>query len=352
MVIDRKLTDEAGRVAALHRYEVMDTAPEAPFDRITKLVQMVLQVPVALVSLIENDRQQFKSCIGVEYGDTRRDESFCTHTIMSREAMNIPDATKDERFAENRWVTSGPGIRSYLGAPLMTPDGYNVGALCAIDMKPRDFSPEQVQMMTSFASLVVDELELRRISHTDHLTKAATRRGFMLEMEKQIARMKRSKRESSVILLDVDHFKKVNDTYGHPAGDAVLRNLAERIKGILRTGDLLGRIGGEEFGVLLPDADAKSAGMSAERIRRVVAETPLVKDPELSVTISLGVCALAEVASPEEWLAQADAGLYDAKRAGRNRVVVVGDGGRNADSSAPLRNDKGRWVVTQSEIVK
>jgi diguanylate cyclase (GGDEF)-like protein len=249
--------------------------------------------------------------------------SFCTHTIRRREPMNIPDASKDKRFAENPFVTGEPYIRSYLGVPLMAPDGYNVGALCAIDRKPREFSDDQVQMLVSFAALVVDELELRRIAQTDHLTGAATRRGFVLELEKQIARMTRSGSASALILLDVDHFKKVNDTYGHPAGDAVLRNLAERIRMNLRKGDTFGRLGGEEFGILLPDVDAKAASDFAERVRAAVAEKPLLQEPELPVTISLGISAGTQIASPAEWLAAADGSLYEAKRTGRNRVCVA-----------------------------
>jgi diguanylate cyclase (GGDEF)-like protein len=319
---DLQLADEQARLAALHRYEVLDTPAEEPFDRITRLVQMVLGVPIAAVTLLDNDRQWFKSCAGLDASETPRDISFCTHTIRRRDTMNIPDALLDSRFADNPLVTGEPFIRSYLGVPLTTPDGYNVGALCAIDRRPRDFSEQQTQMLASFASLVVDELELRRIAQTDHLTGAATRRGFVLELEKQTARMKRSGLASALVLLDVDHFKNVNDTYGHPVGDAVLRHLAERIRGSLRVGDTFGRLGGEEFGILLPDIEEKAAFESAERIRRAVAAQPLVKEPELRVTISLGLCAQKGVATPAEWIAAADGALYQAKREGRDRVCV------------------------------
>lgn len=323
MVEDLKLADEAGRVAALHRYEMLDTPAEEPFDRITKLVQMVLNVPIATVTLIDSDRQWFKSCIGLAGSGTPRDQAFCDHTIRTREPMNIPDATLDSRFADNPAVTGGVHIRSYLGVPLATPDGYNIGALCAIDTRPREFTAEQTAMLASFASLVVDELELRRIAQTDHLTGAATRRGFVHELDKEIARTWRNKRISALVLLDVDHFKKVNDGYGHPAGDAVLRNLAGCIATTLRRGDLLGRLGGEEFGILLPDADVGAAFECAERIRQAVAEKPLVQEPELRVTVSLGVSALSVVKTPDEWMRAADGALYEAKRSGRNRTCIA-----------------------------
>jgi diguanylate cyclase (GGDEF)-like protein len=323
MVEDAKLADEAGRIAALHRYEVLDTPAEAPFDRITKLVQVVLDVPVATVTLIDTDRQWFKSCIGLAKSGTPREEAFCDHTIRTRGPMNISDATLDSRFAGNVSVTGEPHIRSYLGVPLSTPDGYNIGALCAIDMRPREFTAEQTAVLASFASLVVDELELRRIAQTDHLTGAATRRGFVHELEKQIARMRRSGRPSALVMLDVDHFKRVNDTYGHPTGDAVLRNLAGCIGGMLRKGDVLGRLGGEEFGILLPDADVEAAFAYAERVREAVRARPLVEEPALGVTISLGVSAEPAAATPEAWMRAADGALYEAKRTGRDRTCLA-----------------------------
>jgi diguanylate cyclase (GGDEF)-like protein len=323
MVEDLKLDDEQGRLAALHRYEVLDTPAEEPFDRITKLVQMVLDVPMATVSLIDEDRQWFKSCVGIAGPGTPRNEAFCDYTIRTREPMNIPDATLDSRFAENPAVMGALHIRSYLGVPLSTPDGYNIGALCAIDTRPREFTAEQTAVLTSFASLVVDELELRRIAQTDHLTGAATRRGFALELDKEIARSRRSERTSALVLLDVDHFKSVNDTYGHPVGDAVLQNLAGCVRTILREGDVFGRIGGEEFAILLPGASVEEAFECAERIRLAVAEKPLVQEPELSVTISLGVSAQSLRMTSDEWMSAADGALYEAKRTGRNRSCIA-----------------------------
>jgi len=283
-------------------------------------------VPMAAVTLVDSDKQWLKSCVGMEQGSNNpREDSFCTFTIMTREPMNVPDATLDSRFADNPNVTGEGHIRSYLGVPLCTPDGYNIGALCAVDTRPREFTAEQTAMLVSFASLVVDELELRRIAQTDHLTGATTRRGFVHELEKQLARMQRSERPSALILLDVDHFKKVNDTFGHPAGDAVLRNLVSCVRHSLREGDVFGRLGGEEFGILLQDADLEAAFESAERIRKAVAEKPLVDEPELRVTISLGLSAGTPMATADNWLAAADRALYQAKHTGRNRTCIASD---------------------------
>ena len=171
-------------MAALHRYEILDTPREPSFDRITGLVRAVLNVPISTLSLIDSDRQWYKSCVGMESTDLPRELSFCTHTIQSRSPLCVPDTLKDARFAQYPSVTGEPFIRSYLGIPLATPDGYVLGALCALDVQPREFNVGQIEVMKSFAALAENEFELRRIAQIDSLTGAATRRSFLIELEK------------------------------------------------------------------------------------------------------------------------------------------------------------------------
>jgi diguanylate cyclase (GGDEF)-like protein len=321
---DVKLHDEPGRLAALHRYEILDTPKESSFERITGLVKTVLNVPMCAVSLIDTDRQWFKSCVGLTVSQTTRNISFCTHTIMERQPLHIPDATLDARFAENPLVTGDPFIRSYLGVPLSTPDGYNIGSLCAIDTKARTFSIDQIAVLQSFAMLVVDELELRRVAQTDQLTGAATRRSFCLELEKAIAHFRRTGVPSTLVMLDVDHFKLVNDTYGHPAGDVVLRTVAAELMGELRENDVLGRLGGEEFGVLLRESAPEYAMAIAERFRVRVEAADVSRTHPIRVTASLGVSPLPHTTlTAEQWVEIADQAMYLAKRTGRNRCCTT-----------------------------
>ncbi len=323
-MIDTKLEDEPGRLAALQRYELLDTPKEAAFDRITSLVKTVLSVPICAVSLIDSDRQWFKSCVGLDIDGTGRNISFCTHTIKTRVPMNIPDAAVDVRFADNPLVTGAPYIRSYLGVPLSSPDGYNLGSLCAIDTRPRNFDPTQIEVLKSFAALVTDEMELRRIAQVDHLTGTATRRGFIQEAEKAIARFVRAQVPASFLVLDLDHFKHVNDTYGHPAGDLVLKMIGAVLSTLTRPTDFAGRLGGEEFGILLPETGLDEAMEIANRIRVALAATVVDHNPPIRITASFGVATLdADALSFEKWLAQADLGLYAAKRTGRNKVCFV-----------------------------
>lgn len=321
MMLDHKLIDENGRLAALRRYAVLDTPPEEPFDKLIALVRDVLGVPIAAVSLVDAERQWFKSFVGLKVCETSREVSFCSHAIKKREPLIVPDAALDVRFANNPLVTADPWIRSYLGIPLETPDGYNLGALCAIDTKPRNFSGSEIAILTSFAKLVLNELELRQIAMSDGLTGAMTRRGWVDAAQKELARNRRYGTDASIFLFDIDHFKRVNDGHGHPAGDTVLRALVQRCIGTLRGSDMLGRIGGEEFAVLLPSTNAEGAFELAERVRTLFAETPVdVTGAELHVTASFGVCSLdGDINDVDAWLATADAFLYAAKASGRNR---------------------------------
>lgn len=327
-VEDTKLHDEPRRLAALHRYDVLDSPREFQFDRITALVEKVLNVPMCAVSLIDADRQWFKSCIGLNVSQTSRNISFCTHTIKARQPLHITNATLDERFADNPLVKGKPFIRSYLGVPLSTPDGYNIGSLCAIDTKARTFTADQIAVLKSFAMVVVDELELRRVAQTDHLTGAATRRSFCLELDKALAHFRRTGAPATLLMLDVDHFKLVNDTYGHPVGDMVLRTVAAGLMGRLRMNDVLGRLGGEEFGILLRGSPPVYATGVAERFRVIIETMKLPETQPPSVTASFGVAPLQHCTpTSEQWIALADAALYRAKRGGRNRCCTTSSTG-------------------------
>ena len=259
-------------------------------------------------------RQSYKSCVGVDSLDMPRQFSFCTHTIQAREPMRIADTLKDGRFAQYPSVVDAPFVRSYLGVPLASPDGYNIGSLCALDVQPRQFSDSQVEVLKSFAALAVDELELRRIAQTDSLTGAATRRGFLLELEKAIARFVRHEHPASLLTLDVDHFKRINDTFGHPAGDAVLQAIAGTLQEILRKEDVVGRLGGEEFGILLSGVGLPKAKLVAEKLRAAIEKLSFPLGEKIVVTASLGIAELgADQLSAGLWLGSSDEALYRAK---------------------------------------
>lgn len=157
-------TQEAERLAALVRYDMLDTDAEESFDRITRIVASMFQAPIALVSLVDQNRQWFKSAVGLTAKQTPREHAFCAHAICGRGVFVVKDATLDTRFSDNPLVVGQPEIRFYAGAPLVTPDDYALGTLCIIDRQSRpEPTPEQKQILTDLADLVMREMETRRI---------------------------------------------------------------------------------------------------------------------------------------------------------------------------------------------
>jgi GAF domain-containing protein len=156
--------NEKQRLKVLWQYDVLDTVPEEVFDDLTELAAWICGAPIALISLVDEKRQWFKSRVGVTQTETARDVSFCTHAILQNDLFVVPDASLDPRFAAGPLVTSNPRIRFYAGAPLVTPDGHALGTLCVLDRVPRELSPDQRQALRVLARHVVGQLELRRKS--------------------------------------------------------------------------------------------------------------------------------------------------------------------------------------------
>ncbi|MGB5414153.1 MAG: PAS domain S-box protein, partial [Polyangiales bacterium] len=154
--------NEAERLRALESYRVMDTPPESSFDDLTTLVARILDVPIALVSLVDADRQWFKSRYGLDAPETPRDISFCGHVVADQELLIVPDAFEDNRFHDNPLVTGDPRVRFYAGVPIRTPDGHILGSFCAIDHEARQVSADQLDMLSILGRQVADQLELRR----------------------------------------------------------------------------------------------------------------------------------------------------------------------------------------------
>ncbi len=154
--------NEERRLEVLRGYEILDTPPEKAFERITSLATRIFVVPIALVSLIDRDRQWLKACIGTDLRQTNRDMAFCAHAILQDRVMVVADATADARFADNPLVTGPHGIRFYAGAPLRTTEGFNLGTVCILDTQPRAFGQAASKTLEDLAAIVVDELEFRR----------------------------------------------------------------------------------------------------------------------------------------------------------------------------------------------
>ena len=157
-----KPRNEETRLATLEKYAILDTDPELAFDDLTLLASFVCKTPIALISLIDEKRQWFKSRVGISISETSRDVAFCSDAIMQSDIFVVPDAMEDERFRNNPLVTSEPYIRFYAGAPLITEDGHALGTLCVIDQKPRELEAGEREALQALSRLVLAQLEFRR----------------------------------------------------------------------------------------------------------------------------------------------------------------------------------------------
>jgi diguanylate cyclase (GGDEF)-like protein len=316
--------EEAERLNALHELDILDSPAEEAFDRITRLTRKLFDVPVAIVSFVDAHRQWYKSSRGAQVTEVPREQSFCRYVIADGSPIVVTNATQDSRFARNPYVLTNPGVRFYAAFPLQTRKGHNVGTLCLVDVKPRVFDADQLEIMSDLAHMVMDELHLRMCAEKDALTDALSRRAFKESAARLAALAVRQERPLSVISFDLDFFKHTNDTFGHATGDRVLRDAVDVCARYLRTGDLIGRLGGEEFSIVLPNMDEARAVETAEQLRRAIETNEInLEGKPIKSTGSFGVAALSLVAGDiETLLDHADQALYRAKSEGRNRVAL------------------------------
>jgi len=314
---------EEERLAALDRCDILDTPAEESFDRITRLTKRVFGVSIATVTFIDGHRQWFKSQIGMSDCESPKGPAFCNVAIREAAPLVVPDALADERFFQNPLVLGEPRIRFYAGVPLSAPGGQIIGTLCAMDQSPRSFDAQELATLSDLAGIVMNELELRTLAATDGLTGALCRRAFKDEGARALALALRHGHDLSCIAFDLDHFKAVNDNHGHAVGDLVLSESVAACRARLRKSDLVGRIGGEEFAVLLPHAGRKDAMEIAEKMRGAIARLQVAgRSGRVNASASFGVATLDRSASGiDALLRRADTALYAAKEDGRNRCV-------------------------------
>ncbi|MGO3929838.1 putative bifunctional diguanylate cyclase/phosphodiesterase [Rhodopseudomonas pseudopalustris] len=466
--------NEQARLAALRRYDILDTPPEDCFDIFPRLVVRAIGAPSAVISFVDRERQWFKARINVGDQQTPRDIAFCAHAILFERPLVVADATIDPRFHDNPLVTAPGGMRFYAGAPIRTADGFPIGVLCAIDKVPRLLGKAQLETLRELASLVADQLELRlanrrlarelaerertenhllsmsrtlelsnlrldaalnnflhglcmfdgdrkvvvsnarfseiyslepdeiecgvplsaiqsvcrergtfvetwserrlgRSSHEisevsslldgrailvrcqpvagggwmtvhediteryrseqqiahmarhDLLTGLLNRGAFHERMDEACARLRRWGETFSVIMLDLDRFKLVNDSLGHPAGDALLRAVVSRLKACIRETDVLARLGGDEFAVLQTRTkdSYEEAVAFADRIVNCLIDPIEIEGHQLVISTSAGIALAPQHGTDsDELIKNADLALYQAKAAGRNGYVT------------------------------
>ncbi len=286
--------NEEARLAALRRFEILDTPPEAAFDQITRLAAKLLGVPIALISLIDEKRQWFKSRVGLEATETPRADAFCHHALTSDKVLVVPDASIDERFATNPLVTGDPNIRFYAGAPLRTPDGLALGTLCVIDRKARTLSVQDQETLRALSEMVMAQIESRReIAFTYPLTGLANRFRFIRDIEGFLGE---SKDAFTLDVLKIDcisaqQFEELGRTLGHAVTDAFEIVAARRVAGQLPPRTRLYHLSSARFGCVLPHVDEDLLGRLSETLQQ-----PLICD---GVPV-LGSCAMGIAQHPKD----------------------------------------------------
>lgn len=477
--------NEEKRLTALHRLEILYTGSEPTFDRVAEMAQQIFGTESAAVSLVDEERQWFKSSCGLDLQETPRERSFCAHVIEDPEVMVVEDALADERFKTNPLVAEEGGIRFYAGAPITLEDGIHVGSLCVIDSAPRAFGGSDQQMLRRLADLTADLMEGRRRSYQarylssvlgqvgesvlvmeaepidppgpqivwvneafaemsgyereeligktprvlqgpatdqDELdrVRAALENGECAQAETvnyrkdgspyvaswnvapvrdaegeithwasvqrdvtdQRAReeeleyrarhdlltgllarkaLKEQLQEGieqgtggALLMIDLDHFKQINDTLGHSAGDQLLQEVAQRIEASVRSRgrDVAARIGGDEFVVWLPSAQtAEDAVTVAQQILDQIGEPVQISGREIFADGSIGIVPnLLEYDSAEHALGDADAAMYQAKRSDAYSLVVHNEAMTEAMSRSLRLESELRRAIERKEF--
>lgn len=326
--------NEEARLRALQSYHILDTSPEQEYDDITLLAAQICDTPIAAISLIDSERQWFKSKIGLKDEETTRNIAFCSYAVIpdSFSPLVVEDATKDERFAGNPLVTEDPNIRFYVSAPLVTPDNYIIGALCVFDRVPRQLADAQIAALQVLARQITTKLELRRMSEllrisneqlqnlslTDDLTGLHNRRGFLLHVEQpfKLFRSRRSDDRLWLLMADMDKLKLINDTFGHDEGSAAIVKTAEILRQTFREADIIARLGGDEFVALFINAVESSDRVIAKRLQSNFDEYNAGSGKPYKLSMSFGVVSVefSGTDSIEETIKQADEAMYAHKR--------------------------------------
>lgn len=256
MIYPEMPANETERLKSLYMMDLLDKKDDARFDRLTRLAKAAFDVPIALISLLDRDRQWLASCSGdVGVRETARNISFCAHAILAQGIFIVKDASIDERFHDHPFVKDEPHIRFYAGCPVRLPDGAIAGTICIIDNQPRDLSPENINTLIDIGAIVEDELYIISMAMTDSLTGLPNKRGFYKLGEKRFKWLSDNKRSFSLVYLDVENITAVNDFFGHHEGDSMLKRFSTSLGQCLHKNDIAARVEGGKFVVMLGHDD-------------------------------------------------------------------------------------------------
>jgi diguanylate cyclase (GGDEF)-like protein len=336
--------DEAQRQRDLERSGVLDHPDDEHFDRLVRLASTVLETPIALISLVDGDRQWFLAQHGLEAKETPRKMAFCAHAIAGDETLVVPDARQDPRFCTNPLVISDPKICFYAGTPLQSRNGHNLGTLCVVDRQPRNFSTTQVRLLEDLAQLVLRELELRRLATVHPISGFAVRTSFLEQAEPELERARLAEQPLALLALEIDHFSQIRHRWGHPVSDQALAGVGRFLSSQLCPRDLIGHIGDHTFALLMVNVDLDTALERAEAIRCGIADLHgsfSASGHQLAISGGLTLLAPADQQA-EALLLRAEQALFLAQGNGRNQIAELLADPRSSDSCSSNRRAAAR----------
>ena len=331
------------KLAQLPESTFFCTPIEERFERLTRLARRALHVPVAAITFLNKEKQWFKSVAGWNVTELPNEQSFCPITLAAGQLTVFEDTRQDAALSHHPLVTTGPQFRFYAGLPIMDESDNLCGTFCVFDQKPRQLSPADRSTLADLAALTQREIVgehmrsvhdsltaklgiARRESMMDPLTRLWNRRGASVIIKSALDQARQQGSSVGIAILDLDNFKRINDTYGHQTGDEVLRKTALRLIQSIRTNDSVCRIGGDEFLLLMKDTDTETARHTAERVRHSVVETPVpTRQGEIRLSTSIGFAIKPgqDEISVEELIERADRALLRSKSLGRDRVAHI-----------------------------
>ncbi len=341
MLIPSLPSNEAERLHTLHELKILDTPLQSEFERITRIALQIYKVPMAAISLVDQHRLWFKSTQGLDISECSRESSFCAHAILQDNIFTVPDTSLDNRFLDNSFVLETPHIRFYAGYPLRALNGEMLGMMCIFDEVSREIAESELLYLQDLAALVESEIYKYKIvdsyqsivsqlkqahlsSMVDPLTQLWNRKGLDSLLKSQLNECKKQGSLLGIALVDIDNFKKINDTYGHLIGDRALKNLGKCLVNSCRKYDVIGRWGGEEFLILIMADTQKDIEGVLERLRLKVEKLPIFYENKMSfnltVTIGATICLPNQRFSYETLVDKADKALYIGKNTGKNCV--------------------------------
>lgn len=330
--------NETQRLLAVRSLNAIHNSPTPELEILAELARSVFETPYAAINIIDEDWQRIAGQAGLKIAECSRDMSICTRVVFDDELLVLPDLMEEPELKAAPFVLDDPYFRFYAGAPVRLENGLPVGAFCVLDQKPRRFSPGEEESLMRFAQIAsallrlqksnllmgIAENSLRAAAMTDPLTRFFNRSALENLVDSALSSAIAAGRHFGVLYLDMDGFKSINDRFGHNVGDEVLCEAASRIRSVIRTDDIVVRMGGDEFAIFVPDPTDRSALVSlSERLLAAFRAPFAVEGVSVSARLSIGA-ALApdDGATRALLLRNVDSALYQAKAAGRDRVAI------------------------------